>query len=229
MKLKQMEALGEACLKQYHNRKSMLNIKDQRIVFWSPTFVLLLDEFTPFLASLRISQDLLWQSLVRTQNCRGQASTSLSKDIERRKLDNFMRSGKLDKRIYHIIIKYWNNGGRELKNYRDLDIHNYAIVRHSFLQISPEEKILVLLPDNPKELKRDCATFKTERDALTYFKDQFFLLHNCIEEIAATLGYSKKPLGQSVATNQLGELEEGTSKTLALMIQYMNGRSLVIG
>ena len=80
MNLERMETYSNICLDQYHNRKDNLNLKDQRIVFWSPTFVLLLNEFTPFLASLRTAQDLLWQSTARTQRCKGQTSTSLSKD-----------------------------------------------------------------------------------------------------------------------------------------------------
>ena len=144
-------------------------------------------------------------------------------------MDNFRRNGKLDEHIYQIITKYWNSSGQELKNYRDLDVHHYAIIRHTFLQVSPEEKILVFLPDNPREEKRERATFKMERDALLYFKDQFYDFHSCVEEIAATLGYSKKRIGQVVTTSQLGEeLKEGENKTLALMIQSMGRYDVVV-
>jgi len=204
LNLERMEIYCETCLKQYCNHKNELNIKDQRIVFWSPTFVLLLNEFTPFLASLRIAQDLLWQSISRTQPCKDQAPNHLSDAMKN------LSKYKINPHIHRLLTEYWNNGGKELKKYRDLDVHHYAIIRHSFLQASPDEKILIFLPDSPEEKNsnaRKHATFKLERDAVPYFRDQFYKFHKCAEETAETLGYPKKLIGQFVGMSQLGGIE----------------------
>lgn len=54
-----MHMLTGMCLDQFSKRKGELNLKRSQIVFWSPTLVEFLNEFSPFLSSLRIMQNLI--------------------------------------------------------------------------------------------------------------------------------------------------------------------------
>lgn len=219
LSLSRMRTLTSICIRQYQKQKLELNPNDQRIVFWSPTLVEFLNEFSPFLSTLRIIQNQILPITARTMKLRKQIPMSLADAIKR--LDSY---GFGDE-ITQSIRQYWLANGATVRDYRNIDQHYYPIVQHSFLQVAPEEKILVFLPDNPEEKSQRRVSFRKERDALSFFEDSFLKLHNLIEAIASVLGFQAAPIDQAVVMAQLGTLQEGVRKTLALMIVDIDSSS----
>jgi hypothetical protein len=171
-----------------------------------------LNEFSPFLSTLRIIQNQILPITARAMQLRQQIPMSLADSIK--KLDSY---GFGDE-ITRSVKQYWSANGAVVRDYRNIDQHYYPIVQHSFLQLIPQEKILVFLPDNPEEKSQKRVSFQRERDALPFFEDSFLKLHNLIETIASILGFQAIPIEQAISMTQLGELQEGVRKTLALMI-----------
>jgi len=121
--------------------------------------------------------------------------------------------------ICNTTKKYWNEGGAEVKEYRDIDQHYFAIIRHTFLQVKPEERVLVYLPDDPHEKSSKHVSFAKKRDAIPFFKNAFFSFHQFAEDVASHLGFQPALLDQSIGMEQLGPLAIGTRKTLALVLE----------
>lgn len=84
---------------------------------------------------------------------------------------------------------------------------------------TPEERILVFLPDNPEEKSQRRVRFQKERNALPFFEESFLSLHNLMESIATALGFQSALIDQAIRLAQLGSLQEGVRKTVALMIE----------
>lgn len=213
LSLTRMQILSSLCIDQYRKRKTSLNVKDERIVFWSPSLVELLNEFSPFLSTLRIMQNQILPLTARVMKPKKGMPMSLADAIP--KLD---RLG-LTSDVTRALRQYWLTNGAIVRGYRNVDQHYYSIVQHSFLQVVPEERILVLLPDNPEEQSQRRITFDQERDALPFFEKSFIALHDLVENVAAALGFQAGPLDQAVGMAQLGLLQEGVRKTLALIIE----------
>ena len=217
--LLRMHGLNDLCIEQYGRQKSQLTIKDNRIIFWSPTLVELLNEFSPYLSSLRIMQNMVLPLTAKSEKLKTSIPTSMADAMK--KLDSYGFS----QQTCNLVEQYWRSGGAEIKNYRDIDQHFYAIVQRSFLQIKPVETILVYLPDNPEEKSINRVIFDNKRDAIPFFKDAFVQIHQLIEDVALILGFGPTRLKQSIHTEQLGELQEGAKKTLALIMPSTEGSS----
>jgi len=96
--------------------------------------------------------------------------------------------------------------------------------------VTPEEKLIAYLPDNPKERKASRVTFNRNRDALPYFTDVFSHLQTLTDSLSASLGIPGAPLKQSVGMAQLGVLREGERKTLALIVEdIVTSKGIEIG
>lgn len=87
LNLSRMHVLTNICIGQYRKQKGELNLKDQRIVFWSPTLVEFLNEFSPFLSTLRIIQNQILSITARAMKLKKQIPLSLA-DVMK-KLDSY--------------------------------------------------------------------------------------------------------------------------------------------
>ncbi len=210
--LNRMALLSQLCVDEYRQRKDHLENNSSKIVFWSPTFVELLNEISSLVSALRIMQNSLLPMIGKAQKL-GSMPSSLADGMK--KLDRY----RFGDDLCAILEEYWNSGGKDLKGYRDIDQHFYTIVEHSFLQIDPTEQVLIYLPDNPEETSSNRVSFANERNALPYFQHAFMEIHDCVEKIGSVLGFQPEPLGQAVRLAQLGPLTENIKKTLALIVE----------
>ena len=208
--LLRLEYLKGICISQYQKQEQNLNIKTEKIVFWSPTFVEFLNEFSPFLSSLRIMQNLIIPIIGKSYGLKNSLPSSMNDAMKKIYTYGF------DKFICDTLTEYWDSNGKDIRDYRDIDQHYHVLIKHSFMQIKPNENLLVLLPDNPKEKN---IRFDLKRNALPYFVDSFNNFHTTIEKIAFYMGFSSNPISQTVLLEQIGELTEGVKQTLALMIE----------
>jgi hypothetical protein len=104
----EMENLNQKCIKEYFKREDMLNVKSQRIAFWSPDLVELLNQITPFFTTMRILQNSILKLLSLKENLATTPPKSLNDAI------GHLEKYGLRENISEIISNYWNNGGREV-------------------------------------------------------------------------------------------------------------------
>jgi len=213
LNLNRMHFLGQVCVEQYRQHRDRLENNCDKIVFWSPTLVEVLNEFSPFLSAARIMQNMMLPLATRAKHLKCSMPSSLADGMK--KLDTY----GLGDDICNVIRRYWESTGKDIKGYRDIDQHFYTIVEHSFLQIAPHEKILIYLPDNPEEKSPSRVSFASQRDALPYFKKAFFEIHGCFENIGSICGFQAGPLPQAFGLAQLGLLTENVKRTLALIVE----------
>ena len=211
--LHRMRLLGNACVEQFRRQRHELTIKSERIVFWSPTLVEYVTEISPFLSSVRTMQNLILPLVANTVNLGKTVPSSLADAIK-----TLNKLGFSDE-IRKIVRSYWAEGGCELKGYRDLDQHYETLVRQSFIELAPEERIIVHLPDDPMQRNLSRATYNKKRDALDYCAESFSKLDQLLDSLASSLGIDRAPLQLSVGLGELGKLQEGEKKTLGLIVE----------
>lgn len=132
---------------------------------------------------------------------------------------------KLGDDFCDLVSKYWDTSGKCIKDYRDLDQHYYAMIQHTFLQIDPEEKILIFLPDKPLERGGGNAKFEKELDGIAYIKSAFLRFHDFAESVASVLGFEPAKLGQVQVFGLKSEknpIIDGQRGTLGLMLLDIN-------
>ena len=222
--LEEMHFHERCCLENFRQIKPQLTLKRARLFLWSPQLVQLFHQFTPFLSSVRFLQNVLLRMVAR----RLELQTSIPKSL--RGVIPKIRSYGLPEKVCTITEEYWKISGESLKDYRDLDQHHFTLCKHVLLQWSPEERVLVLLPDNPDVTAESQLTFKKEIDALRYFVAAFDHLHQWTERIAVELGFKPKALQEELDTSGMGKLEEGVRQTLMLWFEDPGtGKTLEIG
>jgi len=157
LSINRMNVLSINCVNQYKRQKFRLKLNNERILFWSPTVIEILSEISPFLSTLRILQNDFFKLAARECNPNVGVPKSLN-DAMKKGLTTYGFSDKLAK----LFINYWDETGKQIKNYRDMDQHYYSMIKHSYIQTYPDEKLLIFLPDNPDNKSTTSVTFKKE-------------------------------------------------------------------
>jgi hypothetical protein len=216
--------LDQACVREFAQFESETDVKDDRIVFWSPPLVALLNEVPSALSSLRIMQNSVLPVFATGHGRRITVPSRLSDAIKR------LHTLGLSAQFKARVLQYWQAHGKDLKQYRDLDQHFAVVVRHTFLRTDEPRRVLVLLPDNPEGRSPESFTYEREVDALDFVRGAFMSLHQLYEDLATIEGATPRALQQAVDMAQLGKLEEGVSKTLALIVESApEGQALILG
>ena len=222
--LEEMHFHERVCLENFRQIKPQLTLKRPRLFLWSPQVFQLFHHFTPFLSSMRFLQNTLLRMVARRLELRTSVPKSLRDVIPRIRSYGFLEE------ICTLIEEYWKASGADLANYRDLDQHYFTLCKHVLLEWSPEERLLVFLPDNPDVTAESELTFAKEIDALRYFVSAFNDFHQCAERIAIQLGFKPKGLQEELDTSGMGKLEDGVRQTLALWVENtLAGTTLEMG
>jgi hypothetical protein len=211
--LDEMHFHERCCLEDFRRHKPRLTLKRPRLVLWSPQLFQLFHHFSPFLSSLRFLQNMLLRMVAR----RLQLKTSVPKSL--REAIPKIRSYGFPEEICKLMQDYWDTGGSRLKDYRDLDQHYFTLCKHVVLQWSPEERVLVFLPDDPTTTAEPRLTFEKELDALRYFVAAFNDFHQCVERVAISLGFKPTALDEQLDTTHLGNLDDGVRQTLGIWVE----------
>lgn len=222
--LEEMHFHERVCLENFRQIKSQLTLKRPRLFLWSPQLFQLFHHFSPFLSSMRFLQNMLLRMVAR----RLELKTSVPKSL--RQVIPKIRSYGFPEEICALSEDYWKKSGAGLKDYRDLDQHYFTLCKHVLLQWSPEERLLVFLPDNPGVSAESELTFAKEIDALPYFVSAFNDFHQFAERIAIKLGFKPSGIQEELDTSGMGKLEDGVRQTLALWIENTRtGKVLEMG
>lgn len=222
--LDEMGCHERVCLENFRQIKPQLTLKRPTIFLWSPQLFQLFQQFTPFLSSMRFLQNMLLRMVARRLELKTSVPKSLPAVISK------IRSYGFPEKICVLVEEYWSRSGESLKAYRDLDQHYFTLCNHVRLQWSPDERLLVFLPDNPGVKAEAQLTFAKEINAIPYFVSSFNHLHECVERISIELGFKPKALQEELNTVGMDKLEDGVRQTLALWIDNaLTGTALEIG
>lgn len=206
----QMKLLEKKCIQEYYKFVTRLDIRHNRIVFWSPTLINLISKVSPILSSIHFIQDKILNIIGKKLN------KSLGNSM-RKVISGGKEKYSLPTRIFGLIRKYWIKSGEIVRKYRDIDQHYYSLINNSFLEVEPKERILIMLPDNPEVKKIEEVTFQLENDAIRYLEEAFFSLHDFIEGLAEAFGFKGKKYSPSRSLGRYREFSEKRG-TIALRI-----------
>jgi len=208
--IRQMKLLEKRCIQQYKKFVNKLHMHHNRIVFWSPTLINLICKVSPILSSIQFIQDKIMQLISKKLNI------SLPNSM-RKVISGGKEKYNIPTRIFGLIRKYCIKSGEIIRTYRDIDQHYYNLIIKSFLEIEPEERILIMLPDNPEVKKVEELTYNKETDAIRFLEQAFFSLHDFIEELAEAFGFKDKKFKISISLGQYGEFIDKKG-TIALRV-----------
>lgn len=140
--------------------------------------------------------DATFQSLVRTQNRLVKLIHSIRplRDIKSRSLHTFIDTTIKEKRlgeIDEIMLEYWNEFGKQIRDYRDMIEHNEH-VKYDFrytirTSLSGNSCALLLLPDNPEVNSLEKLQYDNEINAEIYLNEAYKQTVRCIEKVLSHL------------------------------------------
>jgi hypothetical protein len=192
--ISRIEFLKKRCEEQFDEYRHRLGETHDRIAFFSPAFLEALVELSPAFVALRLAQNDLLPAVGKALKLKCEIATSMNDACKKKKIKSY----GLPEMIVERTLAYWHNHGKKLKDYRDIDQHQYSLADHAFMQIQPERKLVVLLPDEPTKKERKDATYNQEINALEFLKESFKQLHQYVDDVARLMGYQPVPLEASL-------------------------------
>ncbi len=214
--LQEMLFREQRCIQQFRDFKEQLTLRRERIIFSSLDLLQLFHQFTPFMSAVRVSQNMLLRMIARRLQLGTSVPNSLRAAVAK------LHTYKLPARIVELISQYWLSGGIRLKDYRDVDLHHFALSKRCFLEWRPPEKVIVLLPDNPEVKAEDKLTFERDIDGIRYFRSVFDSFRELIDNVCAELGFITAPIQEELAMRHFGDLDDGVKQTIALWMNDAN-------
>lgn len=214
--MRRLAELNHRCVMEFGLFEEQLALGDDRVVFHSTSLLALLNEISPLLSLLRIMQDMLLPIIGKTKG--KSMPSSINDGIK--KLHTLGLPGD----IRDVLLSYWQFGGSKLREYRVIDQHHANLVTHTFLQIKPIKKVLVLFPDNPEIQTTKKFTYEKSINGIEYLCSAFVRLHAVYEDIAEALGFKGSQIENEIGMAQLGELLPARKRTLAF--QYEANQSI---
>lgn len=88
---------------------------------------------------------------------------------------------------------YWTTWGKRLQEYRDLDQHYMALIKQTFLQVRPEPRLRMLLPDNPHAHNPTQHTYTGQVDGQEFLEHASTACFSFLDDLARLAGYEPKP------------------------------------
>ncbi|QQR75037.1 MAG: hypothetical protein IPJ17_05500 [Holophagales bacterium] len=212
--LERMAILANACRAQFERFRSRLALATARISFWSPALAELLFELSPFLTTMVVLQNSLLAAAASQIGRPGTVPASLNEFLKKRSHYTWF-----DGAVATLLQGYWDDGGRTLRDFRDVDQHFYVLTQHSFLDLGSEPALRIFLPDNPDTKSPRQFTFAKEIDALTYCQREYSRFHDLTEAIAAHFGFEPAPHQQPLSLYEPYQVQpQEQPKTVALVV-----------
>ena len=212
-----IRALNAFCLSQMQTAREHLTVKDDRIIFLSPTMVELLTLIPPSLASLVVMQNKIFPLLQPVVPFKQSPPSSFREAV------NSIHKYNLPKPVMQKTLSYWHNGGLTVRQYRDIAEHHYYLLAQSYYQFTPDEKVLIYLPDDPNQKSHKKYTFDKKVDCIAYLEQSFLALCQYVDAVLSDLGFAQEPIPQTINETEI-VLEEGVQKTLGVMFSDTAGQ-----
>ena len=243
--LEQMEMFNDASIVQFREMKSSLCLKCKRFVFQSSIVDEYLSLLMPFLNTMYILQDRIMPIIAKASNTslkpRDKEKNEIEKQYKKYKkrfkkslnsFNSFATNDKLLSRftpeIQGIVKEYWKSNGELIRKYRNIEQHIFNLVTHSYFQTHPEEKLIVILPDNPKAEPHNYRY--TSRDAYIFFKFAFREFNFFVEKMAKALKFDEQMHTLEVTDLKRIKLEKiPDNSTICVAISNNNGFEICKG
>lgn len=210
MSILKIRALNALCLSQMQRVKKDLTVKDERIIVWSPTMVELLTLIPPTLTSLVVMQNKIFPMLLPALGFKQSPPSSFHDAMKH--LDTY----NLPRLVKQKTLSYWQKGGQAARQYRDIAEHHYYLLARTYYQFTPDEKVLIYLPDDPNQKSHAKYTFDKKIDCIDYLEQAFLELCQYVDAILSDVGFASEPITQPLNPMQI-DIEEGVRKTLGVM------------
>ncbi|MFX1384216.1 MAG: hypothetical protein ACFFBP_17410 [Promethearchaeota archaeon] len=181
--IKRMRLLKVKALKtQFEGLKRELNIKDEKEILYSSFITREYIYFImPFLNTLFILQDRIMILLGEFLNIK-EKYNKLPKYYYDYKEKNNKVLPLFPKPIQNMLIKYYEKHGNKIRQYRNLDQHQYQLYYHSFYRLKPKEEYVLYLPDKiTKNMELSDITYNKKIVALELFENEFKAFHDFVE------------------------------------------------
>lgn len=209
--MRRIAELNQQCVLEFELFENQLELGVTNVVFHSTSLLALLNEISPFLSSLRIMQDMLLPLIGKKV---GKSMPSSLNDGM-----NKIHKLKLPQEIKDILLRYWQHGGSRIRDYRVIDQHHANLVNHTFFQISPQKKVLVLFPDNPETKSPKLFTYAGSINGIDFLRTAFEMLHAVYDGIAQAFGFENLRIESEIGMSQLGDLLPARQRTLAFLYE----------
>ena len=202
--LKRMRLLKEKALKtQFEGLKPQLNITNEKEILYSSFMTREYIYFVmPFLNTLFILQDRIMLLIKQYRNIKFTKPVQKPNETDeqfKRKLRRFRDSiqkfpgygnndfkilNKFLKPIQKLVKDYWNTHAKDIRQYRNLDQHQYQLYYHSFYRLKPKEEFVLYLPDKiTRDIKLHDITYNRKIVALELFESEFRAFHDFVESM----------------------------------------------
>lgn len=139
---------------------------------------------------------------------------------------NFNILNEFPKEIKKLTNIYWKRSAQITRKYRNIDQHIIDLHTHTYFQIEPNERIVVLLPDNPNAKddpkKQEKFTYLKMIDVFDFLKNSFFEFHQFVEDMAKYLGYEPKSHNQWSPDSSHLELKDFDDASTILATFFQN-------
>ncbi len=147
--IQEIEKINSSIVTHFQYFKSKVQVKNNWIVFTSPSVRQYIWQIALFLNTMYLLQDRVLPLFGLALKLKGKLPNTFPNFIYRnRKMENeFLK--EFPESIQTEVINYWNNNGRKLRKYRNIDQHVFDFMKRSFFFVKPKERIVVYLPDNP--------------------------------------------------------------------------------
>ena len=200
--IEQMNQLEIAIMKQYNELKLNIEFKNETLVEYESFIVNeYLNRIMPFLNTLFILQDRIMLIIAIYLDITFEKSNKKENETERkykRRIKKFKEDlqsfasysrnkygilKEFPNDIQNLVKTYWNKNGQKIRNYRNLEQHQFNLLEEAYLQLKPSERFILRLPDNPNERDFEKLTYRKKVIASDFFKAEFHEFHKFVETL----------------------------------------------
>ena len=195
--LGRMEIYNKLIVAEFHKLKDKLLLNTNRLVFETPSVREYICLFMPFMNTLFILQDRIMPIISYIAKVTFDTpETNKGRRLLERDLKSFPKYfykkdellSKFPENIQKIFLTYWKENAELIRSYRNFNQHTYDLLTNSFYQIKPDEKFMVILPDNPYD-NAEYFRYSKNIDAFEFLRNSFRNFHFFVESMVRELGY----------------------------------------
>ncbi len=148
--------------------------------------------------------------------------TGQGKNIPKSMNDAFKKGIEIlefDEQINDLLNNYWNNGGKYIREVRNVNEHFDALVDYTFFEFKNNVgTVLIFLPDNPETKSPKNFVYKSEKNAIYTLYDGIKAINELLNSICEIKEIPKGQFQPSIIVNQVAELNANKEKTLGVFI-----------
>lgn len=213
--LQRMFAAEASTVMLVRNYLKQLTFNDEKkfVVSAEPLFEVY-SQIPGSLGQLVVMQNQLLTLLQSILGIKNSVPSSLNKAIT-----NGLSKYGFSTEICDLISNYWKNGGKYIRDVRDINEHYASLVDNSFFCYEKDPgTIEVYFPDNPESKSPESFTYTSKIDAYEAIAKGIRDLSDLLDKILETKGVPPSNHTNSLLMAPMGDLTEEQERTLGLMI-----------